>query len=589
MAVLTDQQIQADKTTRLMNMIARRCAYYRANPHRFVKEFLGIDLKLFQKIIIYMMNVCDAFYFVAARSIGKTYLVALYGVVRCILWPGTKLVAVSYSFKQAKELIQKVTDDFMHKSSLLRNEIASCSLSRDTCGIYFKNGSYIRATIAGETSRGLRSNILIIDESRLVDQKIVDTILRPMNGTPRQPGYLSKPEYAHLQEMNKELYMSSAYYVASEMFEKVKAYTANSLDPNLKYFVCALPYQLSIKESLLMREQIINEMSEATFSDISFLMERASIFYGSTEDALFDFKVINQRRILAEGLKPLSFYQATGTNIPEPSSGERRILSVDVALMASKKHDNDASALIIHSAIPSTNNNYIDNIIFADSAEGLTTQDLSLLVMRYYYQYKCNYIAIDAIGVGQGVLDLIMEDKYDPVYGETYGALNVLNRPEFQERCKVKDAPKVIYAIKASSKDNNDMCLALRTAFQNGFINLLVDENGIGIEDKITKVKGYTKLSDEERAKLVMPYVQTSLLINELINLEHDVVGGLIKVKEKSGMRKDRYSSLMYGYSIVQELSHKNKPKNTSEDLADRLIRSMRQSSLVPTKKRLMY
>lgn len=256
--------------------------------------------------------------------------------------------------------------------------------------------------------------------------------------------------------------------------------------------------------------------------------------------------------------------------------------------MASKKHDNDASALIIHSAMPTTNNSYIDNIVFVDSAEGLTTQELSLLVMRYYYQYKCDYIAIDAIGVGQGVLDLIMEDKYDPVYGETYGALNVLNRPEFQERCKVKSAPKVIYAIKASSKDNNDMCLALRTGFQNGYINLLTDENGVGVEDKIVKVKGHTKLSDEEKAKLLMPYVQTSLLINELINLDYDVNSGLIKVKEKSGMRKDRYSSLMYGYSIVQELGHKLKPETVSDDIVSRLSKMMKKSSIVNRTKNMM-
>ena len=433
-----------------------------------------------------------------------------------------------------------------------------------------------------------RGNILIIDESRLIDQDIIEKILQPINGTPRQPGYLSNPEYAHLEESNKEFYMSSAWYAASEMFEKVKDYVGASVNPSLKYFICDLPYQLSIKEKLLVKNDIINKMNEATFSDISFSMEYGGIFFGSTEDALFDFKVINQRRILAEGLRPLSFYQATGINIPEPATGEKRILSVDVALMASKKHDNDASALIIHSAMPTTNNSYIDNIVFVDSAEGLTTQELSLLVMRYYYQYKCDFIAIDAIGVGQGVLDLIMEDKYDPVYGETYGALNVLNRPEFQERCKVKSAPKVIYAIKASSKDNNDMCLALRTGFQNGYINLLTDENGVGVEDKIVKVKGHTKLSDEEKAKLLMPYVQTSLLINELINLDYDVNSGLIKVKEKSGMRKDRYSSLMYGYSIVQELGHKLKPETVSDDIVSRLSKMMKKSSIVNRTKNMM-
>jgi len=118
----------------------------------------------------------------------------------------------------------------------------------------FKNGSWLRVYVATESSRGARSNILIIDESRLVPQKTIDTIFRPMNASPRQPGYLKKPEYAGLQEMNKEMYLSSAWYKASEMFDKVKSYTANMLDSRMNYFVCDLPYQVSIKEGLLMRQ-----------------------------------------------------------------------------------------------------------------------------------------------------------------------------------------------------------------------------------------------------------------------------------------------------------------------------------------------
>ena len=188
-----------------------------------------------------------------------------------------------------------------------------------------------------------------------------------MNASPRQPGYLNKPEYAHLKEMNKEFYLSSAYFPASEMYEKVKAYTANMLDPRLKYFVVDLPYMVSIKEGLLMKQGIENEMSEATFSDISFQMERMGLFYGSAEDALFNFSVLNQRRIIAESLRSLDFYRDTNTKIPDKKERELRILSVDVALLASKKHDNDSSSIMIHSAVPTTSNNYIDNIVFIDS------------------------------------------------------------------------------------------------------------------------------------------------------------------------------------------------------------------------------
>ena len=48
-----------------------------------------------------------------------------------------------------------------------------------------------------------------------------------------------------------------------------------------------------------------------------------------------------------------------------------------------------------------------------------------------------------------------------------------------------------------------------------------------------------------------MPYIQTSLLINEMINLEHEINNNKVKLKERSGMRKDRFSSLEYSYWIV--------------------------------------
>ena len=566
----TDNEIRQDKTDKIMNIIAERCSYYRANPQRFCEEFLNINLKLFQKIIIWVMMHYDAFYFLASRGLGKTYLVALFAVCRCILYPGSKIVCCSYTFKQGKEIILKITDDFMQKSPLLRNEISKTSTGQNDCFVYFKNGSWIRVVVAGESSRGARSNILIIDESRLVPQKIVDTILRPMNAAPRQPGYLRKPEYAHLSEMNKEFYLSSAFYAASEMYEKVKAYTANMLDPRLKYFICDLPYQLSISEGLLMKQQIINEMSEATFSDITFMMEREGIFYGSADNALFDYKTLEGRRIIGDCLFDLDYYRLTKAKMPEKKSEEIRILSLDIALLASKKHNNDASAFVLHSGIPTSSNEYVDNIINLDTREGLTTEELGLETMRRFYQYDCDYLAIDANGVGQSVLDYIMgADRYDPVYNQTYKALNVMNNPELEERCKVKGAPKLIYAIKANARSNNDMTLALRAGFQNGYINLLLSDTNI--EEKLSKIRGYGTLSEVQQVAMRMPYIQTTLLINELINLTHDTSNGLIKVKEKPGMRKDRYSSLQYGYALLQELSKGLKPKTNANDLLSKL------------------
>lgn len=567
----SDSQILQDRTETIMNIINERCSYYRANPHRFVEEYLGIPIKLFQKILIWAMMFFDNFYFLAARSLGKTFLVAVFAVTRAILYPGSKIVACSYTFKQGKEIVNKITDELMPRSSMLRNEILKISSNKDDCGVYFKNGSYIKVVVARDSSRCGRSHVMIVDEARLVPLKVVDTVLRPFNGTPRMPGYTSKPEYANVLEMNKEINMSSAYYSASEMYNKVKAYMANMLDPKRKYFLCDLPYMLSIKEGLLMRQQIENEMSEQTFNEFDFAMERMGIFVGESDDALFDFNVLKERRILKDALRPLEYYKLNSIKIPEKKKGEIRVLSLDIALMSSKRRSNDASAFVIHSAIPTPSHNYMDNIVFIDTREGMITDDLGLLAMRYFYQYNCDYIVVDGKGVGIPIMDFIMADRYDSEYGQLYPALNCMNNPDFSERCKVKGAPKKIYVVVATPKMNNDMCLTLRAGFQNGYVNLLMDEDII--EDEVLpNIKHYSKLSDSLRAKVRLPYVQTTLLINELVNLQHETVNGLIKVKEKASIRKDRYSSVEYGYHFIQELSKNLKPARDNNRLADKFI-----------------
>ena len=559
--ILTDAEIKKGHTESVMETVAWMAGYYRANPHRFCEEYLGIHLKLFQKIVLFMMMWCDNTMFISSRGLGKTYLVALFSVVRSILFPGSKIVITSATVKQAKEVILKVTEDLMQKSPLLKSEISKWSTSVNDTYITFKNGSWMRVYVANENARGARANLMIVDESRLISQKIIDTIFVPMLSAPRQPGYLSNPKYAHLQEMNQQIYLSSAYYQSSELYDKAKSYFANSLNDKLKYFICDLPYELAIKEGLLMRQSIENEMSEATFSDITFAMEREGIFWGAGADSLFQFKDLNNRRIIKDSLHDLEYYRVINVPIPKKQIGELRILSLDIALLSSKKRDNDASCFIITSAMPTADNSYISNEVYITTREDIVTDELGLLTMRMFYQYDCDYLAIDANGVGQSVLDYIMTNRFDPEYGVTYGALNVCNNNILAERCKVKNAPKVVYAFKATAQLNNDWCLNLRAGIMNGNINLLI--NDVDVDDYLyDSIKGYNKLTDIQKAKLRLPYLQTTLLIDELINLEHDESNGLIRVHEKSGMRKDRYSSLLYGYAVVTDLIRNNRPRD---------------------------
>lgn len=553
----SEKEIVNEKSERIMNGIAVWAGFYRANPHRFVVDYLNIKLKLFQKILLYAMMHNNFFMYIAARGQGKTWLTALFCVVRCILFPKTKICIASATRPQANEVLLKITDDFMKNygfgSENLRREITYAAVGANKAVIEFANGSWIRVVTASDSGRGARANILLVDEFRMVDLDTINTVLRRFLTAPRQPNYLNNPKYAHLLERNKEFYMSSAWYKNHWSFEKAKAYTVNMLDDTKKYFICGLPYQVSVKEGLLSREQIEDEMSETDFDEVKWSMEMDCLFFGDTEGAFFSFDDIGCRRTLQTAVYPPSFINNKTYKIPELATNERRIMSVDVALMASNKHRNDASAIIINSAIPTNNNNYVSNIIYLENHEGLNTDELALVIRRLFRLYKCTDLVVDTNGSGLGVFDALIRDMVDPETGELYGALSCCNDKDMAARCKVANAPEVIWSIKANASFNNEICILLRSGFKQGKINLLVSE--FEAEEILKdKIKGYAKMQPFEQLQYKMPYIQTTLLIYELTKLEHEIKGTNIKIIENTGMRKDRYSSLAYNYWVQCQL-----------------------------------
>lgn len=565
----SEKQLANEKSKRILEGIAVWCAYYRANPQRFVKEYLNVNLKRFQKILIYAMMHNNHFMFWASRGLGKTWLTALFCVVRCILFPKTKICIASSTRTQANEVLSKITDDFMKNygwgSENLRREISYYTVGTNKAVIEFHNGSWIKVITAADTGRGNRANILITDEFRMVDKDTIDTVLKRFLSSPRQPNYLNLPEYKDnpdLLESNIEIYMSSCWYKSHWSFDKSKAYTVNLLGGRKGYFVCALPYQIAIKEGLLKRIDVEDEMSETDFDAVKFDMEMGCIPFGDTDGAFFTFDDISQRRKLQTPLYPPSIIGSRNQKIPDLVINERRILSVDVALMASNKNKNDASSIMINSAIPTSNNDYTANLVYLENHEGLNTDELALIVRRLFSWYKCTDLVIDTNGVGLGVYDALIKDIFDHETGELYPALSCCNDKVMAERCKVDNAPKVIWSVKATATFNNEVCILLRSGFQKGKINLLVSE--FESEEILReRFKGFNKMMPYEQMQYKMPFIQTTLLVYELISLEHEIKGTNIKITEKSGMRKDRYSSLAYNYWVQCQLEREmlNKPK----------------------------
>lgn len=234
--------------------------------------------------------------------------------------------------------------------------------------IVFKNGSYIKVVTASDSSRGNRAHVLIIDEFRMVKKDVIDTILKKFLSNPRHPKYLDKPEYKHdksLKEPLKTMYLSSAYYKDHWSYLKSKDSCKFMLDERRKDFVCGFPYQLALHEGLLSEERVIEDMTEADFSEIKWSMEMEALFWGDSDGAFFNFESIAKNRRIQYPMLPDSLSSKLTANtkvrIQPKQNGEKRILSADIALMSSSKHKNDATAIFINQLLPTKAERYSNN------------------------------------------------------------------------------------------------------------------------------------------------------------------------------------------------------------------------------------
>lgn len=554
-------------------------SYYRENIDIFVKEYLAFDfLKWFQVMLLVMMNRSRTFLWIAARGMGKTFLIAIFLVIRCILYPGTKIVITSGTRGQSINILEKIQSELVPVSANLRNEIdfGESKFNGADAKVVFKNKSYIKVVTATDNARSNRANILFVDEFRMVKKDILDTVLRKFLTSRRMPPYKSLSDEERMREYAKEpnklMLSSSAFFKDHWSFAKTLDTFKLMLDDSKDDFVCGFPYELSVQEGLLFPEDIESDMLESDFNEIKWQMEMGALFFGSDEEgAFFDFSTVSKNRKIQYPMMPDKYASMLGNSskirIQPKAAGEKRILSADIALMSSKKYKNDATSIFINQMVPTKNGRYISNIVYTDEYEGLHTEDQALVIRRLYEEYQCDYIVLDCTGIGLGVYDALVRDMVDPDTGEVYPALSCCNSQEMADRCTSKNADKVIWAIKGSAGLNSDCAVMLREGFKSGKIRLLVTEYDADV--LLGEIKGYASIPTTDKIKMQLPYIHTTLLIDELVKLQHEESSGRVRVFERSGMRKDRYSSLSYNYYVANQIEAKTIKVQDSTDLGE--------------------
>lgn len=119
--------------------------------------------------------------FVASRGFGKSFLMAMYCTLKCILVPGTKIVVVGAAFRQSK-IIFEYMETLWRNSPILRSIFSGNDDGprRDVDRCTMRLGeSWTIAVPMGDGSkiRGLRAHIIIADEFASISPDIYETVV----------------------------------------------------------------------------------------------------------------------------------------------------------------------------------------------------------------------------------------------------------------------------------------------------------------------------------------------------------------------------------------------------------------------------
>lgn len=563
----TKENMSKNEKTR--TQMKKWTSFYRLNLHRFIEHYFEIDLFFFQKILLFFMNLNTFFMLIAARGLSKSYMIGIFACARCTLYPNSKVIIASGIKKQAKLIItEKIEKELMQYPNLAR-EIKQVKSSSNDATVIFHNGSTIEAVTSSENSRGYRGNILILEEFRMIDENILNTVLKPFLNVYRQPPYLKKEEYKHLTEENVELYISSAWYTSHWMWKSMQS-ARTAMLKGRDTMVFSLDYLTSLHHGLLSKKRIQKEKESSDFDEVSFLMEYENLMYGQNSNAIFKLEDITKNRKLKNPFYPIKnidYSNQKNKRKEKLRDGEIRIIGADIALMGGNV--NDVTVLTCLRLIPH-GDKYLRKVSYIESIEGSHTDDQAIRIKQLFEDFQASYIALDCHGNGMSIYDALVKILYDEERDVEYEAWCSFNDDEMKKRAKTPNPLPVVFSIKAGSKLNHEIASSLRVNLQSSNIELLISE--MEGRELLSDKKSYQNMSIEDKVLLEQPFVQTTLLVNELVNLEHDIVGGYIKIKEKSGKRKDRFSSLGFANYLAKVLEAENLQVEDAYDEDDELV-----------------
>jgi len=155
-----------------------------------VKSLLNIDLLPEQCVILQeLWNRAFPMY-IASRGFGKSFLLAIYAMLKCLLEPGSKVVLVGAAFRQSKVIFEYM-DVLWRDAPLFRSLCSDSSGPRrdvDRCTMKVNDSWAIAIPLGdGQKIRGLRAHIIIADEFNSIPVEIYEKVVAGFASVAKDP------------------------------------------------------------------------------------------------------------------------------------------------------------------------------------------------------------------------------------------------------------------------------------------------------------------------------------------------------------------------------------------------------------------
>ena len=520
------------------DVIEEQLLFYRSHLDIFVEDaYPPIKLTRDQHVLLRQMGNCVDSKDTCSRGFGKTWLASLAGFAICDLYPGTTVLIVSATAKQATLALGKLKL-LAEQNPNIANEISASNskslvqVSKDSSSCTLKNGSkLISASI--DSARGIRAKVIIIDEALDVDQEQLEAVVSPIRNTTRAVCF----NYGFKDFPSKTITITSACEKSNQYYDNFVKDVIRMSNGDKTVFACCLDYRAAAANGITDMDFFLKEKER--MPDLVFQMEYGSKFVGANSNSALPFDLTTPCRTLDK------------VELEQPKNSKSRyVISIDIATSQAKGSDN--SVVVVEKFTERTDGTFAKKVVNIRSYNGKPLDFLANEIRKLYHLGFPNTekIVYDARGLGDSFDRFFDMEWIDPVTGKEYPPLVVDDMPKTNPA-----AESVLHPFRAVNTLNQRIYTNLRVALEKKTIELPIQERNMrAIQQDLDDSE--KRLSPAEMAI----FLEADALQFEMGNIVEKTSASGNKTYDvpRTNQHKDRYSSLAMANDYVCELEKEN-------------------------------